>query len=76
VQPSQDNREDKVKKLEKGSTVAGSIPQQHTKTLKNKIREKSKVGYANCSKLENFASQCPTKHKVQEKLSKKPRSSM
>jgi hypothetical protein len=32
MQPSQDNREDMVKKLEKGSTVTNSIPQQHTMT--------------------------------------------
>jgi hypothetical protein len=44
VQPSQDNREDMVKKLEKGSTVTSSTPQQHTMTHKNKIQEKSKVG--------------------------------
>jgi hypothetical protein len=42
--PSQDNREDMVKKLEKGSTVTSSTPQQHTMTHKNKIQEKSKVG--------------------------------
>jgi hypothetical protein len=44
VQPSQDNCEDMVKKLEKGSTVTSSTPQPHTMTHKNKIQEKSKVG--------------------------------
>jgi hypothetical protein len=44
VQPSQDNREDMMKKLENGSTVASSTPQQHTRTHKHKIQEKSKVG--------------------------------
>jgi hypothetical protein len=44
VQPSQDNREDMVKKIEKGSTVTSSTPQRHTKTHKHKIQEKSKVG--------------------------------
>jgi hypothetical protein len=57
VQPSQDNREDMVKKLEKGSTVTSSTPQQHTMTHKNKIQEKSKFG--------NVKSQYrPTKHKA------------
>jgi hypothetical protein len=64
-----------VKKPEKGSTVIGSTPQQHTKTLKNKTQEKSKVGHVNCPKLGNFASHYSTKHKVQETLSKKPRNS-
>jgi cell division protein FtsB len=32
VQPSQDNRESMVKKLEKGSTATRSTPQQHTMT--------------------------------------------
>jgi hypothetical protein len=44
VQSSEDNREDMVKKLEKGSTTTRSTPQQHTMTHKNKIQEKSKVG--------------------------------
>jgi cobalamin biosynthesis Co2+ chelatase CbiK len=44
VQPSQDNRESMVKKLEKGSTATRSTPQQHTMTHKNKIQEKSKIG--------------------------------
>jgi hypothetical protein len=57
-----------VKKLEKGSTIASSTPQQHTKTRKNKIQEKSKVGH-------NKSQHCPSKKKAQESLSKKPRSS-
>jgi hypothetical protein len=44
VQPSQDNREDMAKKLEKGSPVTSSTPQSHTMTHKNKIQEKIKVG--------------------------------
>jgi hypothetical protein len=57
-----------VKKLEKGSTVTSSIPQQHTMIHKNKIQEKSKVGQVKSQyRL--------TKHKAQESLSKKPRSS-
>jgi hypothetical protein len=68
VQPSQDNCEDMVKKLEKGSTATRSTPRQHTMTHKNKTQEKSKVG--------KIKSQYrPIKHKTQESLSKKPRRS-
>jgi hypothetical protein len=42
VQPSQDNHDNMVKKLEKGSTVARSTPQQHIKINKSKIQEKEK----------------------------------
>jgi hypothetical protein len=68
VQPSQDNHEDMVKKLEKGSTVTSSTPQQHTMTQKNKIQDKSKVGQVKSQYR-------PTKHKEQESLSNKPISS-
>jgi hypothetical protein len=68
VQPSQDNRESMVKKLEKGSTATRSTPQQHTMTHKNKIQEKSKIGQIKSQYR-------PIKHKIQESLSKKPRSS-
>jgi hypothetical protein len=68
VQPSQDNCEDMVKKLKKGLTDTSSTPQQHTKTHKNKIQEKSKIGHIKSQHR-------PTKHKSQESLSKKPRSS-
>jgi hypothetical protein len=68
VQPSQDICEGMVKKLEKGSTVTNSTPQQHTMTHKNKIQEKSKAGQAKSQYR-------PIKHKAQESLSKKPRSS-
>jgi hypothetical protein len=44
MQPSQDNREDMVKKLEKGSTVTSSTPQQHTMTHKNKIKKRARLG--------------------------------
>jgi hypothetical protein len=57
-----------VKKLEKGSTVTRSIPQQHTMTHKNKSQEKSKIGQIKSQYR-------PIKHKTQESLSKKPRSS-
>jgi hypothetical protein len=68
VQPPQDNCEDMVKKLEKGSTATISTPQQYTMTHKNKIQEKSKVG-------KNKSQYRPIKHKTQESLSKKPRNS-
>jgi hypothetical protein len=68
VQPSQDNREDMVKKLKEGSTGTRSTPQQHTMIHKNKIQEKSKVGQIKSQYRQ-------IKHKTQESLSKKPRSS-
>jgi hypothetical protein len=68
VQPSQDNREEMVKKLEKGSTITSSTPQQYIMTHKNKIQEKSKVGQVKTQYR-------PIKHNAQESLSKKPRSS-
>jgi hypothetical protein len=68
VQPSQDNRESIVKKPKKGSTATRSTPQQYTMTQKNKIQEKSKVGQIKSQYR-------PIKHKTQESLSKKPRSS-
>jgi hypothetical protein len=68
MQPSQDNRESMVKKLEKGSTATSSTPQQHTTSNKNKIQEKSEIGQIKPQYR-------PMKHKAQESLSKKPRSS-
>jgi hypothetical protein len=68
VQPSQDNRKSMVKKLEKGSTVTRSTPQQHIMIHKNRIQEKSKIGQIKSQYR-------PIKHKTQETLSKKPRSS-
>jgi exonuclease VII large subunit len=66
VQPPQDNRDNMVKKLEKGLTVASSTPQQHIKINKSKIQEKEK-GHA--------TSHCTTKLKAQETISKKRRRS-
>jgi hypothetical protein len=54
-----------VKKLEKGSTVASSTPQQHIKTNKSNTQEK---------KMGHIASPCPTKLRAQETISKKKRS--
>jgi hypothetical protein len=58
VQPSQDNREDTVKKLEKGSTVNSSTPQQHTMTHENKIQKRARLGKSS----PNIA-QSSTRHK-------------
>jgi hypothetical protein len=66
VQPPQDNRDNRVKELEKGSTVTSSTPQQHIKINKSKIQEKEK-GHA--------TSHCPTKLKAQETIPKKRRRS-
>jgi hypothetical protein len=56
-----------VKKLEKGSTVMRSTPQQQIKINIRKIQEKKKG---------HVASHCPTKLKAQETTSKKKRSSI
>uniref|UniRef100_K3ZEK3 CCHC-type domain-containing protein n=1 Tax=Setaria italica TaxID=4555 RepID=K3ZEK3_SETIT len=77
VQPSQDNHEVMVKKLEKGSTVTCSAPQQNLKTSKSKIQQKKNFEHIkcfNCSKMGYFASTCPTKLKRKETLSKRQRS--
>jgi hypothetical protein len=51
-----------VRKLEKGSTISSSTPQQHIKINKSKIQEKEK-GHA--------TSHCPTKLKAQETISRR-----
>jgi hypothetical protein len=66
VQPSQNNHDDVVKKLEKGSTVTSSTPQQHIKIIKGNIQAK-KTGHD--------TPHCPTKLKAQETISKKKRRS-
>jgi valyl-tRNA synthetase len=66
VQPSQDNHDDVVKNLEKGSTVTRSTPQQHIKIIKGNIQE-TKTGHG--------TPHCPTKLKAQETISKKKRRS-
>jgi hypothetical protein len=57
-----------VKKLEKGSTATISTPQKYTTSHKNKIQEKSEIGQIKPQYR-------PIKHKTQESLSKKSRSS-
>jgi hypothetical protein len=66
VQPSQDNRDDVVKKLEKGSTVTSSTPQQHIKIIKSNIQEK-KRGHG--------TPHCPAKLEAQETISRKKKRS-
>jgi hypothetical protein len=66
VQPPQDNHDNVVKKLEKGSTVTSSTPQQHIKINKGNIEE-NKKGHG--------TPHCPTKLKDQEIISKKRRRS-
>jgi hypothetical protein len=66
VQPYQDNRDDVVKKLEKGSTVTSSTPQQYIKIIKGNIQAK-KTGHDTPHR--------PTKLKAQETISKKKRRS-
>ncbi|RCV20895.1 hypothetical protein SETIT_4G094700v2 [Setaria italica] len=76
VQPSQDNCEIMVEKIEKGSTVTCSAP-QHLKICKSKIQENNKFEHIkcfNCSKMENFASTYPAKLKGEETLSNRQRS--
>jgi hypothetical protein len=80
VQPSQDNRDDMVKKLEKGSTVTCTrLPQIKLKTSyqkvdKLKIKKKAHVKCLECSTLGHFSSECPNKKSDQAKPSKRQRS--
>ena len=79
MQPSQDNRVNTVKKLEKESTVTSSAPQRKIKINKRKIQEKKifeHIKCYECSKMRHFASHCPTKLKAQEIISKKHGSSI
>jgi hypothetical protein len=80
VQPSQDNRDHMVKKLEKGSTVTcAKLPQIDMKTSyqkigKPKIKKKAHVKCFECSTLGHFSSKCPNKKSDQAKPSRKQRS--
>jgi Pyruvate/2-oxoacid:ferredoxin oxidoreductase delta subunit len=73
VQPSQDNRDHMVKKLEKGSTVTcAKLSQINLKTSyqkvdKPKIKKKSQVKCFDCSTLGHFSSECPNKKSDQTK---------
>jgi hypothetical protein len=77
VQPSQDNCDHMVKKLEKGSTATcAMLPQTNMKTSyqkvdKPKIKKKAHVKCFECSTLEHFSSECPNKRNDQAKPSRR-----
>jgi len=77
VQPSQDNRETMVKKLEKGSTVQNSCKLIHkSKESKSQARKKNMdhIKCYKCSNMGHYASVCSIKIKGQQTLSKRQRS--
>jgi hypothetical protein len=80
VQPSQDNDDHMVKKLEKGSTVTcAKLPQINLKTTyqkidKTKIKKKARVKCFECSTLGHFSSKCPDKKIDQANISRRQRS--
>jgi hypothetical protein len=75
VQLSQDNRENMVKKFEKGSTVTYAKLSQinlntsYQKVDKAKIKKKVHVKCFECSTLGYFSSECPNRKSDQGKLS-------
>jgi hypothetical protein len=77
MQPSQDNRDHMVKKLEKGSIViCAKLPQiklntSYQKVSNTKIKKKTHLKYFECSTLGHFSSQCPNKKNDQAKLSRR-----
>jgi hypothetical protein len=77
VQPFQDNRDDMVKNLEKGSTITcAKLPQiilkkSYQKMDKPKIKKKSHVKCFECTTLGHFSSECPNKKDDQAKLSRR-----
>jgi hypothetical protein len=80
VQPSQDNHDHMVKKLEKGSIViCAKLPQinlkiSYQKVDKTKIKKKAHVKYFECSTLRHFSSKYPNKKNDQAKLSRRQKS--
>jgi Pyruvate/2-oxoacid:ferredoxin oxidoreductase delta subunit len=80
VEPSQDNCDYMVKKLENGSTVTCvKLPQINLKTSyqkfdKPKIKKKAHVKCFECSTLGHFSSECPNKRNDQAEPSRKQRS--
>jgi hypothetical protein len=80
VQPSQDNRDHMVKKLEKGSIITCTkLPQINLKTSYQKVDNLKikKKTHAKCfeySTLGHFSSECPKKKSDQAKPSKRQRS--
>jgi hypothetical protein len=79
VQPSQDNRDHMVKKLEKGSTITcAKLSQINLKTSyqkvdKPKIKKKAHAKCFKCSTLGHFSSECPNKKSDQAKPSRRKR---
>jgi hypothetical protein len=77
VQPSQDNHDHMVKKLENGSTVTcAKLPQINLKTSYQKVdkpKMKKKV-QVKCSTLGHFSSECPNKKSDQAKPLRRQRS--
>ncbi|KAG2658451.1 hypothetical protein PVAP13_1KG218005 [Panicum virgatum] len=76
VQPSQDNRETMVKKLEKGSTLQNSCKLIH-KSKESKSQARKKMDHIKCYKCSNmghYASVCSIKIEGQQTLSKRQRS--
>jgi hypothetical protein len=80
VQPSQNNRDHMVKKLEKGSIVTcAKLPQINLKTSyqkfdRTKIKKKAHAKCPECSTLGHFSSECHNKKSDQAKPSKRQRS--
>jgi hypothetical protein len=80
VQPSQDNRDHIVKKLQKGSTITcDKLPQMNLKTYyqkvdKPKIKKKAYAKCFECSTLRHFSSKCLNKKSDQAKPSRRQRS--
>jgi hypothetical protein len=80
VQPYQDNRENMVKNIEKGSIIiCAKLPQINLKTSYQKvdkanIKKKAHVKCFECSTLAHFSSECPNKKSDQAKLSRRQRS--
>jgi len=77
VQPSQDNRDTMVKKLEKGSTVQNSCKLIHkSKESKSQARKKNMdhIKCYKCSNMGHYASMCSIKIEGQQTLSKRQRS--
>jgi hypothetical protein len=80
MEPSQDNHDHMVKKLEKVLTIkCAKLPQidlkkYYQKMDKLKIKKKAHVECFECSTLRHFLSKCPNKKSDQAKLSRRQRS--
>uniref|UniRef100_K3ZLD5 CCHC-type domain-containing protein n=1 Tax=Setaria italica TaxID=4555 RepID=K3ZLD5_SETIT len=77
AQPSQDNRDDMVKKLDKGSTLQSSC-NHYVKSIRrqkqdNKKKKLDHIKCFKCSKMGHFASMCPMKKENNPALSKRQR---